>query len=63
MDFGKQNCDISFSQKRKVWFPELLFKFISSFNTGMGLSELIVNLRWPGEALACRAERPELLAK
>ena len=53
MDFGKQQCDISLSQKPKMWFPELLFKFISSFNTGKGLSKLIVNLRWSGEALAC----------
>ena len=53
MDFGKQNCSISLSQKPIIWFPELLFEFISGFDTVLGLSELIVNLRWSGEALAC----------
>ena len=45
VDFGKQNCNISSSQKLRIWFPELLFKFINSFDTVSGLSELIVNLR------------------
>ena len=52
MDFGKQNCNISLSQKPITWFPALLFKFISGFNTVLGLSKLIVNLRRSGEALA-----------
>ena len=45
VDFGKQNCDISLSQKPVIWFPELLVKSISGFNMVFGLSELIVNLR------------------
>ena len=45
VDFGKRNCNISSSQKPIIWFPELLFKFISGFNTVLGLSELIVSLR------------------
>ena len=45
MDVGKQNFNISLSQKPIIWFPELLFKFISGYNTVLGLSELIVNLR------------------
>ena len=53
MDLGKQNCNISLTQKPMIWFPELLFKFISGFNKVLGLSELIVNLRRSGEALAC----------
>ena len=27
MDFRKQNCKISLSQKPMIWFPKLLFKF------------------------------------
>ena len=45
MDFGKQNCCISLSQKPIIWFQELLFKFIDGFNTVSELPELIVNLR------------------
>ena len=45
MDFGKQNCDISPSQKPIIWFLVLLFKFIRGFNAALILSELIVNLR------------------
>ena len=44
-DFGKQNCNISLSQKPIIWFPELLLRFINGFDTVLGLSELIVNLR------------------
>ena len=33
LDFGKQNCNISFSQKPIIWFPDLLFKFINGFDT------------------------------
>ena len=56
MDFGKQNCDISSSQKPIIWFPELLFKFISGFDMVLGLSELIVNFRGSGEALHVACE-------
>ena len=42
MDFGKKNCDISLSQKPINWFLELLFKFISGFDTVLRLSELTV---------------------
>ena len=45
VDFGKQNCNISSSQKPIIWFPELLFKFIRGLYTVLGLSKLIVNLR------------------
>ena len=45
VDIGKQNRNISFSQKPIMWFPDLLFKFIHGFNTIVGPSELIVNLR------------------
>ena len=44
-NFGKQNCNISLSQKPVIWFPELLFKFISDFDTVLRLSELTVNLK------------------
>ena len=53
VDFRKQNCNISFNQKPIIWFPELLFKFINGLNTILWPSELIVNLRWSGESLAC----------
>ena len=52
MDFGKQNCNVSLSQKPIRWFLELLFKFIRGFNAALGLPALIVNLRCSGEALA-----------
>ena len=29
VDFGKRNCNISLSQKPIIWFPELVFKFIT----------------------------------
>ena len=35
---------VSLSQKPIIWFPELLFKFFSSFNMVLELSELTVNL-------------------
>ena len=35
VDFGKQNCNISLSQKPIIWFPELLSKFISGFKRGI----------------------------
>ena len=38
MDFGKQNCNIS--EKPITRFTELLCKFISGFDTVLGLSEL-----------------------
>ena len=44
MDFGKQNCNISLSQKPIIWFLEFLFKFVRGFNAALGLSELTVNL-------------------
>ena len=45
VDFGKQNCNISLSQKPIIWFPELLFELIRGFNAALGHLELIVNLR------------------
>ena len=45
MDFGKQNCNISLSQKPVIWFAKLLFNFISGLNMVLRLPELIVNLR------------------
>ena len=53
MDFEKQNCNISLSQKPTISSPELLFKFIKGCNAVLRPSELIVNLRLSGEALAC----------
>ena len=44
VDVGKQNCNISLSQKPIIWFLKLRFKFIRGFNATLGLSELIVNL-------------------
>ena len=52
MDVGKQNCNINLSQKPIIWFLELLSKFTRGFNAALGLSELTVNLRWSGQALA-----------
>ena len=45
VDLRKQNCDISVSQKPIIWFPEVWLKFISGFNTVLGLSELLINFR------------------
>ena len=44
MDFGKQNCDISFESEAHSMVLKLLLKFITGFNTVLGLSELIANL-------------------
>ena len=52
VDFGKQKCNVSLSQKPIIWFLELLFKFIRGFNAALGLSKLIVNLGCSGKALS-----------